>query len=457
MSHQHQINRWLIEPTTKETTYIIVLGIVICGLPISLTILPDGYHVHFKQYSKHSGREANYILWIFLKHTCQIILYSAGIYNAISNSTSDMIPVTISVTSSMNITLTISVTICMHIEAISKSNSIYSHGSTLLPEGRLWEWLCEAVCEHLSSRYIAHVNLSISSHIFSKIVLDWNAYNSSSAVDAVINACNRWLWIGEYLRRSRNTELVQVMWGLCQSDAAYSKGIVFGISQVLGSGLLSSRSPVDHSSEGEDCSTCRWIVTRASSVVRIDITSQCTFSFFSESFSEFSICMRSPVLCAIQVAKHTLGSYHMFFTHIMILPAGNCDGIGDTGQIGCHGAHTASDGRFVYGRITGYFVELPLLKIYRHWHGNWSGLIHSELSQDCPNIAVLMDVNCVLLPIAFHVHAEIKGDTPKIMHPEPLLHVILDWPNEALARNNEEIIDRPNDWSNDYAMILKHE
>jgi hypothetical protein len=35
--------------TTKEGSYIIVLGIVISVHPISSTLLQDGYHVHFKQ------------------------------------------------------------------------------------------------------------------------------------------------------------------------------------------------------------------------------------------------------------------------------------------------------------------------------------------------------------------------------------------------------------------------
>jgi hypothetical protein len=45
-----------------------------------------------------------------------------------------------------------------------------------------------------------------------------------------------------------------------------------------------------------------------------------------------------------------------------------------------------------------------------------------------------------MLPIAFEVHAEIAGDTPTIMHPEPLLHLILDLPNQTLVSNDKEII-----------------
>jgi hypothetical protein len=66
---------------------------------------------------------------------------------------------------------------------------------------------------------------------------------------------------------------------LCASHAAYSKGIVFGIGRGLGSALLHVRSPVDRSSEGDDQSTCPFIVIRAPSIVRVDIKSNSTFSF----------------------------------------------------------------------------------------------------------------------------------------------------------------------------------
>jgi len=68
-----------------------------------------------------------------------------------------------------------------------------------------------------------------------------------------------------------------------------------------------------------------------------------------------------------------------------------------------------------------------------------------------------MDVDRVLLLIAFDVHAEMEGDTPEIMHPEPLLHLILDLPNQTLVSNDEEIIDVQSDGGDDYALILKQE
>jgi hypothetical protein len=71
-----------------------------------------------------------------------------------------------------------------------------------------------------------------------------------------------------------------------------------------------------------------------------------------------------------------------------------------------------------------------------------------------------MDVDCVMFPIAFDVHAEIQGDTPKIMHPEPLLHLVLDLPNQALFSNDKEIIDVQNNRSNNNSvnlLVMEHE
>ena len=92
------------------------------------------------------------------------------------------------------------------------------------------------------------------------------------------------------MRDSRDAELVQEMHDLCESHAAYSKGIVFSIGRGLGSRLPLCRSPVNRSSEGDDQSTCQFIVIRASSIVRIDITSQCAFSFSFSSERAFSKC-----------------------------------------------------------------------------------------------------------------------------------------------------------------------
>jgi len=151
MSHEHKVDQWLMVLTTKEASYIIVLPIVISILQISSTLLQDGYHVHFKQNSKQRRRGANQTTWISTKQTCPINSLSDGIPDTSSSSNSDTNSVT-------------------NPESISESNSNHSHCSTLLQEGGLRQWLCEAVGEHLSSRYVAQVDLSISSHICIKIV-----------------------------------------------------------------------------------------------------------------------------------------------------------------------------------------------------------------------------------------------------------------------------------------------
>jgi len=163
--------------TTKEASYIIVLGIVISVLPISSTLLQDGYHIHLKQKTVNKGEmEPNKQHGSARNKRAQSInLLSDGIPDAISSS--DTISVTIPETISNS-----------NPEAIPKSNSDHSHRCTLLQEGGLWQWLCEAVGEHLSSRYVAQVDFSISSHICRKIVLGRNVCNCRSAVDFVLHA-----------------------------------------------------------------------------------------------------------------------------------------------------------------------------------------------------------------------------------------------------------------------------
>jgi hypothetical protein len=47
------------------------------------------------------------------------------------------------------------------------------------------------------------------------------------------------------------------------------------------------------------------------------------------------------------------------------------------------------------------------VKFHCHRRGNWPRLVHSELRQDRRNVAELMNVDRVMRPIAFNVHAEI--------------------------------------------------
>jgi len=131
--------------------------------------------------NKKWRRGANQTMWISSKQACPINLLSEGIPDAFSssNTISVTIPETIS-----DCTEAIS-------EAIPNSYPDHSHCSTLLQEGGLQQWLCEAIGEHLSSRYVAQVDLSISSHICSKILLGRNVCNWSTAVDSVLDAGNQ--------------------------------------------------------------------------------------------------------------------------------------------------------------------------------------------------------------------------------------------------------------------------
>jgi len=410
--------------------------------------------------TKQKRRGANQPKWISLNQTCPINLLPDGSADAFSSSN------TIRASISKRTEATLNAILNSNPKANSESNPDNAHRSTLLQAGRFWQWLCEGVNEHLSSRYIAQVNLSICSHVCSKIVLGRNVCNFSSVVDSVPDAHDEWLWIREHMRDSRDAELVQERRDLCETHAAYSKGLVVGIRHGLGSRLLFSRSPVNRSSESDYQTTWPFIVIRASSIVRIEITSMCTVSFSSECSpkrcsecssrcsSRCSSKMQLPVLHAIKVLKHALGSYHMLIAQVVMVPAENSDGICNIGPSGSHRIHEASDHRLVYGWITGFFIGLPLVKLHRHWRGNWSGFIHSELRQDCPNIAVLMNVDRVMLPIAFDVHAEIDGDTLEITHLEPLLLLARDLPNQALVSHDVEMINVQNDCGNDYVLIL---
>jgi len=60
--------------TTTEASYIIVLCIVISVLPISSTLLQDGYHVYIKQYSKQKRTGANHLLKTNLPNELNCIL-----------------------------------------------------------------------------------------------------------------------------------------------------------------------------------------------------------------------------------------------------------------------------------------------------------------------------------------------------------------------------------------------
>jgi hypothetical protein len=143
-------------------------------------------------------------MWISSKQPCAINLLSDGIPDAYSSSNSDTISATIpeSVSDFISdsnpdaISEAISESIPDSIpkaipeaipKAIPESNSNHSNSSAMLQEAGVWQWLWEAVGEHLSSRYVAQVDLSDSSHSCSKTVLGRNVCNSGSGVDSVLD------------------------------------------------------------------------------------------------------------------------------------------------------------------------------------------------------------------------------------------------------------------------------
>jgi len=310
--------------------------------------------------SNRMRRTTNQISCISSKQTCPINLPSDFNPNSISNSNSDTIPASIS-----EHTEAISKAISnSNPKTISESNHNHSHRRVLLQAGRLRHWLWEPVGEHLSSQYVAQVDLFISSHICSNIVLGCNECNCSSTVHSVLDARDQWLWIGEHVRDSWGAERIQEMRDLCESHAVYSEHVVFGNGRGLGSRLLFSWSAGDCSSEGDKQSTCPFIVMQASSIVRIDIIPKCAFSFssectFSKCSSECSSETQSPVLRAVEPRKHAVEFYHILIARVMIVPAENSKSVRDIRLRGNHHVHQVSNHRSVYGQIAGSFVGLP--------------------------------------------------------------------------------------------------
>jgi len=345
--------------TTKEARYIIVLGIVISILSISSTLLQDGYHIRINQKTVNKGEEEP------IKHCGSARKkHVQSIYFPTAFPKPFPIPNLIPFPRPFLRPFPRPFPIPFPIPIPRPFPSQHTASSRRAVAVALW-----SSCEHLSSRYVAQVNLSVSSHICSRIVLGCNVCNCCSTVDSVLDARDQWLWIGEHMTDSWDPELVQMMQDLGESHAVYSEGIVFRISRGLGSQLLLSWTQVDRSSEGDDQSTCQLIVTRASSIVRMNITSKYTFFYSSE--------MQSPFLRAVELPKQPFESYHILVTRIVIVPAENSDGICDIGLTGSQRVYRASDQRLVYCRITGFFVRCG---------GHHGGFVHHDLQEDFPLI-----------------------------------------------------------------------
>lgn len=158
------------------------------------------------------------------------------------------------------------------------------------------------------------------------------------------------------------------------------------------------------------------------------------------------------VLGSVKVPQHGVESYYIILAQVVILLADQYEGTCDIGLSGCHCIYTASNHRLAYGLIAGMFVRL----FHCHLFGNWHGLIHCELRNDCLNGAVLIDIYCVMLPIVFNVHTKTEGDAPEIMHVEHLLNLMHDLPNQDHFSNNQAIINIQNNCRDDGTLILNH-
>jgi hypothetical protein len=101
----------------------------------------------------------------------------------------------------------------------------------------------------------------------------------------------------------------------------------------------------------------------------------------------------------------------MLIARVVIVTSENFNGTCDVGPSGGDSIYQASDHGVVYGQIASIFFWLPHMMLHRYWRSHWPGLIHSELRQERRNVAVLIDVDRVMLKIAFDVHAKMKGDT----------------------------------------------
>jgi hypothetical protein len=64
-----------------------------------------------------------------------------------------------------------------------------------------------------------------------------------------------------------------------------------------------------------------------------------------------------------------------------------------------------------------------------------------------------MDVNSVMLPNVFDLHAKFEDDILEIMYLETHHHLMVDLRNQALISDDEEIFDKPNDCGINCALM----
>lgn len=100
------------------------------------------------------------------------------------------------------------------------------------------------------------------------------------------------------------------------------------------------------------------------------------------------------------------------------------------------------------------------MRLHHHQHSNYCQLPHTEHCQEHLHIAVLMNVNCANLQIAFQGNVQIEGETDKILYLEPLCYLFLNMPHGVHIHIVCEITDMLNDYCNHYAIIqlvMQHE
>jgi len=230
------------------------------------------------------------------------------------------------------------------------------------------------------------------------------------------------------------------MTDLSQSKAANSKNVAFSTGYGLGCQLLLSQSPIDHFFRADDQPTHWFIVIWASSLVQMEISSDCTFSC--------TCCwkMHTPILHAIEWQNHTHESYQILTALVLNLSAERSNGICNIWASGNLCQYQNSNHQLVNGRITGLFLGHPLMNLHHQSHGNWSRVIMATLYHHRPKVALLIDTDHIILLIAFDYHTEIEEDPPEIAHVESLFQLILYLVNQTMISSDDEVIEIPNDW-----------
>lgn len=97
----------------------------------------------------------------------------------------------------------------------------------------------------------------------------------------------------------------------------------------------------------------------------------------------------------------------MLMSRVGIESAESPHGICNIGPSCGHPVHNASNYQLVYSRMSAFFGGLPLVIIHCNWRHNWPGFVECEHRNDQPHIAILNNVNCVMLLIAYNVDPEI--------------------------------------------------